>query len=224
MQCTATSKRSGEQCKGQAVRGRTTCRMHGGKQPRGAANPNTIHGRRSKFLPTRLRAAYDEARDNPDLCRLDDEIALVDARITELLGQLDSGTGGSLWFDLSESWNDFEKTRRLPDDVRGPRMAEALADLGGLIARGRSEHVTWLELGKQIDRKGRLVEKREKIANLAKQYSAEQVILMLGVIADIVARNVDDQHARARIGREVEAVIDPDSWRVLPPAPRNSTD
>lgn len=216
MQCTATSKRTGQRCNGKAVTGRTTCRMHGGTAPIGAAHPNTKHGRRSKHLPTRLRAAYDQAKDDPELYHLDDELALVDARITELAAQLDIGSGGSLWFDLSEAWAEFERTRKLPDDIRGPRMADALAEVGSLVNRGRSDHVTWLELGKQIDRKARLLDKRAKIAGA---YTAEQVLLMLGTIAQSIARNVDDHHARARIGREVEAAIDIESWRLLPAEP-----
>jgi hypothetical protein len=49
-QCTAKSKRSGERCKNYACRGRGTCRMHGGKSPRGIGHPNTKHGMYSKGI------------------------------------------------------------------------------------------------------------------------------------------------------------------------------
>jgi hypothetical protein len=49
VRCTAKSKRTGERCKGPAVRGWTVCRMHGarGGQPAGQANPQWTHGLRS---------------------------------------------------------------------------------------------------------------------------------------------------------------------------------
>ena len=45
--CAARSKRSGERCRGPAVRGRRTCRMHGGAgsgAPKGKRNGNYRHG------------------------------------------------------------------------------------------------------------------------------------------------------------------------------------
>ncbi|TCL01620.1 hypothetical protein BXY66_2936 [Shimia isoporae] len=48
--CTATSKRTGERCKGPAVRGRTVCRFHGagGGAPEGEENGAFRHGGRTK--------------------------------------------------------------------------------------------------------------------------------------------------------------------------------
>lgn len=54
--CTATSRRSGERCKGPAVKGWTVCRYHGagGGHKAGPTHPTWKHGLRSK--------AYIEAR------------------------------------------------------------------------------------------------------------------------------------------------------------------
>ena len=48
--CTATSKRTGERCKGPAVRGWTVCRFHGagGGGPTGARHGSYRHGARTK--------------------------------------------------------------------------------------------------------------------------------------------------------------------------------
>lgn len=47
--CTATSKRTGERCKGPAVRGWSVCRFHGarGGHPPGKYHPSYKHGMRS---------------------------------------------------------------------------------------------------------------------------------------------------------------------------------
>ena len=48
--CAALSKRSGQRCNGPAVKGRNTCRMHGGTgngAPRGVRNGAYKHGGRS---------------------------------------------------------------------------------------------------------------------------------------------------------------------------------
>ena len=41
--CAAKSKRSGEQCKAPAIKGKRVCRMHGGKSP--GAPCGDLHGR-----------------------------------------------------------------------------------------------------------------------------------------------------------------------------------
>ncbi|CUH47335.1 hypothetical protein [Ruegeria atlantica] len=48
--CTATSKRTGERCKGPAVRGWTVCRLHGarGGAPEGDRHGNYRHGGRTQ--------------------------------------------------------------------------------------------------------------------------------------------------------------------------------
>ena len=55
--CTARSKRSGEQCRGPAVRGKRVCRMHGagGGAPTGKQNGNYRHGARSDEAIALLR-------------------------------------------------------------------------------------------------------------------------------------------------------------------------
>jgi hypothetical protein len=69
-QCTATSKRTGERCKGPAVRGWTVCRFHGagGGAPRGES-----HGRYKHGLYTREAIAEREALR--ELLRLSRETA-----------------------------------------------------------------------------------------------------------------------------------------------------
>ncbi len=48
--CTATSKRTGNRCRGPAVRGWTVCRFHGagGGAPQGEAHGMYLHGARSR--------------------------------------------------------------------------------------------------------------------------------------------------------------------------------
>jgi hypothetical protein len=48
--CSARSKRSGQQCRGPAVRGKRVCRMHGarGGAPSGKGNGNYRHGGSTK--------------------------------------------------------------------------------------------------------------------------------------------------------------------------------
>ena len=62
--CTARSKRTGERCRGPAVKGWTVCRMHGarGGAPRGAGHGNYRHGGRTRDTVETRRLANLLAR------------------------------------------------------------------------------------------------------------------------------------------------------------------
>lgn len=87
-QCTATSKRSGNQCRKPAMKGRTVCLAHGGRTPRGVASPHFKTGRHSRSLPGHLVADYERALNDPKLLSLRDEIALNEAMLVTVLHQL----------------------------------------------------------------------------------------------------------------------------------------
>ena len=83
-QCTAKSKRTGEQCKAQAVRGYSVCRMHG------AGKPNTHTGRpiatgRYSIKRTELAAKTQEFYSDPQPGNLTSELALMRALLQNYL-------------------------------------------------------------------------------------------------------------------------------------------
>jgi hypothetical protein len=116
-QCTAGSKRSGEQCRKHAMRGRTVCLAHGGKTPRGVASPHFRTGRYSRSLPGHLVAAYERALHDPMLLSLRDEIALTDTMIAETLSEL---TDDMPW---AKTRKIFHQVTRLIDQRR--KLVEA---------------------------------------------------------------------------------------------------
>lgn len=63
--CTATSKRTGERCKGPAVTGWNVCRMHGarGGAGPGKLNPAYRHGGRTKELQDLRRLVAELVRE-----------------------------------------------------------------------------------------------------------------------------------------------------------------
>ena len=53
--------------------------------------PRFETGRYSKYLPTRLAGRYEEARADPELLALRDDIALLDTRVAQTVAALDTG-------------------------------------------------------------------------------------------------------------------------------------
>lgn len=72
------------------------CNLHGGKSLAGMASPSYVDGRRSRYAPAgKLGEAYLRATRDLDYMALVDEMALVTAKIDEMVtaGRMDDTTG-----------------------------------------------------------------------------------------------------------------------------------
>jgi hypothetical protein len=205
-QCTAKSKRSGQQCKRSATRGRNVCNLHGGKSPRGIAHPSTTHGRYSRDLPARLAKRYEASIADQDLLNLRREIAVVDARIGELLSRVDSGESGRLWVELRATWRALTEANRLKDQEGQRRL---MGEVGRLISQGHLDHVAWAEIGVQLDRRRKLndSEARRQVS-MQNMITAEKAMVLLSAVSDTVKRHVHDPAALAAIAADIGRLVD----------------
>lgn len=102
-----------------AMHGRNVCYMHGGKSPRGLASPQTTHGRYSQDIPTRLAGRYLASQSDPDLLNLKSEISLVDARLAELLQQVQHIDNPMIWESIQPM---IEQRRKLVESEAKRRV------------------------------------------------------------------------------------------------------
>src|SRR5687768_4708276 len=101
--CRAHSKQTGQPCKQRPVPGRELCHYHGGRNPRGIAHRNWQGRGYSVDLPTRLGDRFRLALEDPALLELGSEVALVRARLGELLASLPTeaaATDAGTWEEL----------------------------------------------------------------------------------------------------------------------------
>lgn len=188
MKCGAKT-RAGTPCKGQAMRN-GKCRMHGGKSPQGIASARTIHGKYSAHLPTRLLSIYEASRRDPDLLNLTESVALIDARLVELLKRIDTGESGATWRAVRDAFNGFEDATGKKDV---PAAQSFLSDLKGLITRGRADESAWLDIRSTLEQRRRLVEsERKRLVEMQQMVSAEQAALMVKALVASVRQHVHD--------------------------------
>lgn len=198
-QCTAKSKRSQVQCKNPAVKGATTCRMHGGHTPRGIAAPSFIHGKYSKHVAIKFRELYETALDDPDYLVLIDEIALAEARVAQLLNRIDTGESGKHWADMQTA---VKKLRWAMDHPTDPTAAQMMIDqmqeLDRVIKAGKADYMVWSDVFEAIGVKSKLVEiERKRLVDAGQMLSLQQVTnLLLGITAAIKEHVTDDQALR----------------------------
>lgn len=199
--CSAHSKASGKLCRRAKLTGREVCHMHGGKTPRGFASPHTKTGRWSKDMPTRLAARAEEARRDPELLVLRDDIALLDARLADVLERVDSGESGEKWRQLKQAWRAYEGASAV-------HRAEALEWVGACITVGCSDYAAWADVRTLLQERCRLVEsERKRLVEMQQVITAEQAMMLLAVVTNTIRKHVLDRKTLAAIGEDLGRLV-----------------
>lgn len=211
MQCQAKCKSTGEQCRRRAVNGKRVCTVHGGLTPSGVASANWKHGRYSKAIPTRLMERYQASESDPELLNLRSDIALVDARISELLGSVDVGESGRLWRDLGKLRKDFLVAQREKDQ---DAMASVLTELLNTVGRGAQDWERWQEIADFLERRRRLVESEQKrLVAMQQMVTAEQAMTLVTTLG-LAVREIVLEHVDADTGRAILSKVQQELIRV----------
>jgi hypothetical protein len=191
MRCGAKTRHGTGRCGSWPVKGRNRCRMHGGKTPVGTACKHFRSGRYSAYVPARLRARYEQAQADAELLSLRSEVALVDARLAELLSRVDSGESGQLWADLKKAHQEFTVAKRGQDVAR---MRTALARVEHLIDRAVDDHQAWAEIAELLEQRRRLAESEQKrLVSLQQMMHVEDALLLVRRLSDIITVHIADR-------------------------------
>jgi hypothetical protein len=175
------------------------CRMHGGTS---TGRPMTAGGRFSKFLPARLAARYEEARKDAQLLSLSDDLAVLEARLCELLGTLDTEESAAGW---ARALGLYETALK---EGRGPKATAALRELGAVLKAGLGAAAKWAEVDEIMEQRRRLSEAEVKrLAAMGQFITATEGNLLIAALVRAVHENVDDADARRRIARDVARLL-----------------
>jgi hypothetical protein len=181
--------------------GRAVCYHHGGRSLSGASSGTFRHGRYSKDLPTRLAARYEEARTDAELLSLREDVAVIDARLADLMANLDRGEAGRLWVALGVALADLERARR-SNDARG--VAEALTTMGDLIRQGASEAQRWGEIYEAEKLRLALVDgERKRLADMEAMITASQATVFAVAVKTVFERAVRELIHDADLQRQL---------------------
>lgn len=199
--CGAKTRGTGEPCRRWA-RPNGRCHLHGGKSKHGADSPNFKHGRYSAYVPDNLSSAYTAARADPELLSMRDNVALLDARAAELLGELSTGAAASkLWDDLSREWGRLVRAIQTDNDRQ---QSVAIGRLNRIISDGAAASDSWRELYEITERRRRVVETEQRVISTRQtMVTVENVLMYLAVqieaTKNAVRKYVDDVETRRLI-------------------------
>jgi hypothetical protein len=186
------------------MKGLAVCRMHGGKTLRSPASANYKDGRYSRFLPSRMFAAYREAGLDPELMSLRQDLGLLDARIIDVLKRVDTGEAGAIWQAAQAAMVRFDRAWLKKD---GKDMESALAEAKRLMTQGASDYAAWQEVGSLMDQRRKLVESEQRRLTLAHEVlSRDQAMALMGQLVDILQRHVPDRNILNAIALDIQAM------------------
>jgi hypothetical protein len=199
MKCGAKT-RSGGTCQRPGMpNGR--CALHGGKSLAGIASPTYQHGRYSRVMPTRMQARYQEAAGDPALLEQRAEVALLDARLADLLGRVDTGESGGIWKQLQEARRALIVARRANDNEGA---SAAINEMSDLIGRGHADYAAWREISVVLEQRRKLVEsERKRLIEMQQTITAEKAMLLIGAIGQIIKTHVTDRVILTKISADI---------------------
>ena len=178
----------------------------------GMASPAYKHGRYSKYLPKRMLPRYLESRDDPDLLNLRWEVGLIDARIADLLGRVDSGEAGTMWGKLDELRLRFEQAQM---KGRTRVSADAVQEMMILVGRGASDFAAWDEVVGLVEKRRRLVEsERKRMVEMHQMVAVERALVMVDQLARSVREHVL-AHCDGDAARIILSGVQADITRVI---------
>ncbi len=176
--------------------------MHGGTTPRGAASASFKNGLTSRDLPTRLAALYEQERNDPELLKLHDAVALAKSRAKELLSQLDQGGGTVAWARVAKTLQAFKAAQGTID------MVAAMVAHEEAVKAGWHEAGVWADLWAVVDRLTRYAVMERKTA-VAESTSLQvgEALALFGALVAIVRKHVSDRDTLLAISRDAERLI-----------------
>lgn len=201
-------KKPGVFCQRYPLAGRTRCRIHGGLSKSGSEVASFKTGRYSKALPLRLAARYEQARSDPDLHSIRDEIALAETRLQDLLTRADTSDLGHAWLQLDAASAAFERAMGSGDTAA---MRKELDAMRASIQRGASDYLLWQEVRTLWrDLADLRLKDHKRLVDLQAMLSIEEANVLLGGFILFVRRLLMerlDESTRKPIFTDIQAYL-----------------
>jgi hypothetical protein len=179
--------------------------MCGGRSLSGASHPNYKHGRYSKVIPAQLAQHYHEFRSSPRLMSLSEEIAVQQAHLADLLGQVGTGESGAAWAALQDALDAFSAALARQDQAG---MNTHYATLRRIVQQGSSQAGLWKEIQATCETVRGLVSTETKtLLGMQQLITVQQHMLMLGAVHDVMLQAVK-AHADTTSGRKILMAVE----------------
>ena len=164
-------------------------------------------GKYSKYAPARLVERAQAALDDPELLSLREEIALLEARIQDVLSKCETRDSNARWKELETAYLDLEAihtgARNIKPEDHARELKAALLRIKALVRSGSEERANWAEISNLIEQRRRLVESEQKRLERMNQFiTTSEALGIITQVLESVKRHVPSAQVRKLIGQD----------------------
>lgn len=185
--------------------GKTKCERCGGKSLSGISSPGLKTGRYSKYIPAQLAARYDEARSDPDILSLNEDVALLRSLVFKHLSSISAGDTHPAWIEAHKAFMEMDRASSAGEL---DKFLAAKARLGAVIEPNYRAAIAEGKVAGYIDQLGRIADKERRLLIDRQQViTVERMMIMITAIASIVKQNIDDRDKLNAIQNGIQRLI-----------------
>ena len=175
--------------------------------------------RYGRHLPLAIRKKFAFAATDGELLNIGHDVALVSARLHVLQERLDTGESGKAWESLQDLWTDFislqarvQQAKEAGETEKQMALAqksiETMQKIGKVIKSGNENENTWSEIVQLSTLLANLksTETRRK-RDSGQMLDAEQALVFISRVQDVINDNIKDQGTRNRIGVQMATLF-----------------
>lgn len=177
-------------CRKRPLRGRTRCRLHGGRSLAGPESPTWKTGMFSHVLDGSCARAYRARRADPGLVGLREHIALVDAQLLDTLERVRTGESLTAWERVGVALDALRDARARGDDAAIDKL---LGEAEHARSQGAAAAAAAVDVDRQLRLRARLtIAESRRVAFAHEHLSKDVVNQLLVMITTTVKQLVPD--------------------------------
>ena len=206
-------------CKQWPIKGRDSCKHHGGTVKRGAESPAFKHGQRSALyadvLGGALRRGYEAIKTDEELLSCREQIKLWIGRERQLVERLSSADGSMNEKVVREAMANVDDVGHMPagtDDEKARRataLGQAMGKLREAVHQLSDDEAAW----RQVESAGRMLvrfrrEERRLMEAKHLMMSVDKVIYLVALLTAVAMKYIAEPGRRAQFCEDAKLLSD----------------
>lgn len=184
------------------------CKLHGGM----STGRPLIHGRRSKFLPRRLAERVEEGLSDSNLISVIEDVALMDALISEEAENLGEDKPAELWRLAAKLIVAYDAGRNSTDPIEKALAMSAYIELKDILIRGNGLYERIGRIMTMTEQKRKLSEtEMKRLVHLKQFVSVTELAVFAARLQALITDTVKDKKERDALALGIIELFRPES-------------
>lgn len=158
-------------------------------------------------LPANLRSAAEDILTNPARIEMTEHLALLNAMLVESVNKWDAGAS-AMFPKLQAEWDTFTSEIKRGAKANQAILNKATVAIDRMLKDGVSDHLARIETRQIVQDIRRVSEtERKRLVDAELMVSADQFMVKMQEVADLITREVTDPDTLVRLHRGFGAIL-----------------